>query len=130
MGMGETRISLRLIGPEADAEIEMLVDTGSTLTKIPSSVARKIGIAPRYKAEVELADGRVVERDESEVVAELNDMRKTIPLLMGPDGEEPLLGLTTLEIFGLKVNPVTQKLEPAKFIEYALASRTRRFRQV
>jgi clan AA aspartic protease len=120
MTMGETRISLRLLGPRGDAKVEMLVDTGSTLTKIPRSVASKIGIAPRYKAEVELADGRVIERDVSEAVAEFNDITNTIPLLIGPDGEEPLLGLTTLEVFRLKVNPVTQKLEPARFIEYAL----------
>jgi clan AA aspartic protease len=120
MTMGETRISLRLLGPRGDAKVEMLVDTGSTLTKIPRSVASKIGIAPRYKAEVELADGRVIERDVSEVVAEFNDVTNTIPLLISPDGEEPLLGLTTLEVFRLKVNPVTQKLEPARFIEYAL----------
>ncbi len=119
MKMGETRVSLRLLGPKGDAEIEMLVDTGSTLTKIPSSAATKIGIKSRYKAEVELADGRVIEREVSEAVAELNGFENTIPLMIGPDGEEPLLGLTTLEIFRLKVNPVTQKLEPARFIEYA-----------
>ena len=117
MKMGETRVSLRLVGPKGDAEIEMLVDTGSTLTKIPKSVATKIGIAARYKAEVELADGRVVERDESEAIVEFNGMKRTIPLLLGGEGEEPLLGLTTLEIFRLKVNPVTQNLEPAKLID-------------
>ena len=120
MKMGETRVSLRLLGPQGDAKVEMLVDTGSTLTKIPFSVARKIGIASRYRAEVELADGRVIERDVSEAVAEFNDITNTIPVLIGPEGEEPLLGLTTLEVFRLKVNPVTQKLEPARFIEYAL----------
>jgi clan AA aspartic protease len=118
MKMGETRVSIRLVGPDGDTEIEMLVDTGSTLTKIPSSAARKIGITPRYKAEVELADGRVIEREVSEAVAELNGYKNTIPLLIGPDGEEPLLGLTTLEIFRLKVNPLTQRLEPARFIQY------------
>ena len=117
--MGETRVSLKLLGPKGDAKVEMLVDTGSTLTKIPRAVASKIGISPRYKAEVELADGRVIERDVSEASAEFNGIMNTIPLLIGPDSEEPLLGLTTLEVFRLKVNPVTQKLEPARFIEYA-----------
>src|SRR5271169_1495806 len=125
MTMGETRVSLRLVGPRGDAKVEMLVDTGSTLTKIPRTVANKIGIAPRYKAEVELADGRVIERDVSEAVAEFNGITNTIPLLIGHDGEEPLLGLTTLEVFRLKVNPVTQKLEPARFIEYALTCPSR-----
>jgi len=120
MEMGETRVSLRLTGPKGDASVEMLVDTGSTLTKIPSSVAKRIGVIPRYKAEVELADGRVVKRDVSEAVAEFNGLKNTITLLIGPDDEEPLFGLTTLEVFRLKVNPLTWKLEPARFIEYAL----------
>lgn len=119
MKTGGTRVQLLLHGPKGSAEVQALVDTGSTLTKIPRSVAEKIGISSRYKAEVELADGRVVERDESEAVAEFNGMTKTIPLLIGPEGEEPLLGVTTLEVFRLKVNPITQRLEPSKFIEYA-----------
>jgi clan AA aspartic protease len=121
MTVGETRISLRLFGPRGDAKVEMLVDTGSTLTKIPRSVASKIGVSGRYNAEVELADGRVIQRDVSEAVTELNGITNTIPLLIGPEGEEPLPGLTTLEVFRLKVNPLTQKLEPARFIEYALS---------
>jgi len=48
------------------------------------SVANKIGISVRYKAEVELADGRVIQRDVSEAVAELNGSANTIPLLIGP----------------------------------------------
>jgi predicted aspartyl protease len=50
---------------------------------------------------------------------ELEGQRWTVPLLMGNDGEEPLLGVTALETFHLKVSPVTQKLEPAKAIEYS-----------
>lgn len=71
---------------------------------------------------VELADGSLRERREAQAEVELLGRRKMIPLLIGPDGEEPLLGLTTLEIFGLKVNPAAQRLEPSKWIEYAACS--------
>ena len=98
----------------------MLVDTGATVTKIPESIANRLGILPAHQAEVQLADGRVVVRGESEAQVELDGRRRTIPVLIGPDQEEPLLGLTTLEILKLKVNPVTQRLEPAKWIEYSL----------
>jgi clan AA aspartic protease len=120
MKMGETRVMVKLHGPAGAAEVEMLVDTGSTVTKIPDSVARKIGVVPGYVAEVELADGRVVQRGESEVVMELKGRRRTVPLLVGPDGEEPLLGLTALEIFRLNVNPAFQRLEPGRWREYEL----------
>ncbi len=120
MKLGETRVSVRLHGPRGHADVEMLVDTGATVTKIPQSIANRLGISPAYLAEVQLADGRVVERGESEAQVELHGRRRTIPVLIGPDHEEPLLGLTTLEILKLKVNPVTQQLEPAKWIEYSL----------
>ncbi|MDA4123213.1 MAG: aspartyl protease family protein [Thaumarchaeota archaeon] len=119
MKMGETHVAVRIVGPMGDAEVEMLVDTGATLTKIPRSIAKSLGVKPRELVEAELADGRVIERDASEVELELNGQRWTVPLLIGADDEEPLLGLTALETFRLKVNPVTQKLEPATLIEYA-----------
>ena len=111
---------VKLHGPAGVAEVEMLVDTGSTVTKIPESVARKIGVIPEYVAEVELADGRVVQRGESEVIMELEGRSRTVPLLVGPDGEEPLLGMTALEIFKLNVNPAFQRLEPGRWREYEL----------
>ena len=120
MKMGETRVTVKLRGPAGAADVEMLVDTGATLTKVPRSIAKRLGVKPRQAVEVELADGRTIERDASEAELELDGQRWTVPLLIGNDGEEPLLGLTALETFRLKVNPVTQKLEPARFIEYAL----------
>ncbi len=120
MKVGETRVTVRLHGPAGSAEVEMLVDTGSTLTKIPESLANKTGIAAGEMVNVELADGSLRERREAQAGVELLGRRKMIPLLIGPDGEEPLLGLTTLEIFGLKVNPTAQRLEPSRWIEYAV----------
>jgi hypothetical protein len=39
-----------------------------------------------------LEDRRIVERGESEAQVELDGRRRTIPVLIGPDQEEPLLG--------------------------------------
>ncbi len=122
MKVGETRVIVRLHGPTGSTELEMLVDTGSTLTKIPMSVARRIGLVVKQSAKVKLADGSLKDRGLSQAEIELGGKRMSMPLLIGPDGEEALLGLTTLELFELKVNPTEQRLEPSRWIEYTALS--------
>lgn len=120
MKVGETRVTVRLHGPAGSTEVEMLVDTGSTLTKSPISTARRIGLVVKQSAKVKLADGSLKDRGLSQAEIELSGKRISMPLLIGPDGEEALLGLTTLELFELKVNPTEQRLEPSRWIEYAV----------
>jgi clan AA aspartic protease len=121
MKMGETRVMVKLRGPLAAADIDMLVDTGATLTKVPRSIAKQVGIKGRRLVDVELADGRILEREASECELEFNGQTWTVPILIGGENDRPLLGLTALETFRLKVNPVTRELEPAKLIEYLLS---------
>ncbi len=117
MKTGETRVVARVQGPSGDADVEMLADTGSTFTKIGESLARKLGIEPTGSVVVELADGTDRERRIAEAKIEMTGNTATVMLPIGPDGEEPLLGLTTLESLRLKVNPIKRRLEPAKLIE-------------
>jgi len=119
MKMGVTYVVVKVHGPLGHADVEMLADTGSTLTKIDESTAKRLGILPTGSAVVELADGTDRERGLAHADIEIMGDRATVRILIGPDGEEPLLGLTTLESLRLKVNPLKQRLEPAKFIEYA-----------
>jgi len=51
------------MGPDGRcAELEAVVDTDATFTKIPESVASELGLQIEYEAEVELGDKRVVRR--------------------------------------------------------------------
>jgi len=52
--MGETRVKFRVYSGEQYTELEGLVDTGATFTKIPRSAASKIGLHAKYEAEVML----------------------------------------------------------------------------
>ena len=58
MTMGEARVTVKVRGPLAEADIDMLVDTSATLTKVPRSIAKRVGIKTRRLVDVELADGR------------------------------------------------------------------------
>lgn len=117
MKLGETRVTVRLNGTKGQRDVEMLVDTGATFTKIPESFARELGIVPDEIIRVKLADGTLRDAGLAEARIEYGTSKKTVPVLIGP-GEESLLGMTTLEILRLKVNPVTGELEPVTPILY------------
>jgi len=121
MKMGETKVVVRVHGPRGHADVEMVADSGATLTTIPETVAEEVGLVKSGRALVRLADGsrRTVEMADAEV--EIRGDRAPVRVLIGPPGQVSLLGLTTLETLGLKVNPVERRLEPSEFTLYAAA---------
>ena len=48
---------------------------------------------------------------------EIDGVRRPVLVSVGGDQDRPLLGYTTLEAPGFKVNPVTHALEPTRAIE-------------
>jgi clan AA aspartic protease len=92
-------------------EADFLVDTGATDSMAPASKLRRAGIKPRGRMTYELADGSAVEYDfglvEIEFMGELTSGR----VIFGPDGCEPLLGVTALESVGIVIEPSTQRLK-------------------
>ncbi|PIZ26181.1 MAG: aspartyl protease, partial [Chloroflexi bacterium CG_4_10_14_0_8_um_filter_57_5] len=38
------------------------------------------------------------------------------PVILGEPGDEPLLGVVTLEILGLTLNPFTRQLQPMRML--------------
>lgn len=95
-------------------EIEALVDTGASDTLLPSNVLAELDIEPIDRFTYSLADDRVVEYDVGEVRVRLEGRERTVQVVFGPEGAEPLLGATTLEIFHLGVDPVEQRLIPVR----------------
>jgi len=116
--LGETRVRARVYGPIDSVELEMLVDTGATFTKIPESLASRIGLKVEEIIEVKLSDGSFRKRGLTEAKLEINGVKRTVPIAIGPECEEPILGYTALEILRFKVNPITKTLERTVPIEY------------
>ncbi len=100
------------------AELEMLVDTSATFTKIPESLASTIGLKADEVIEVKLSNGSIRRRGLTEAKLEVNGIKRTVPIAIGPEGEEPILGYTALEILRFKVDPITRVLERTMPIEY------------
>ena len=89
---------------------QFLVDTGATDSMAPGAALSAAGILRRGRRAYELADGRRVTYEwglaEIEFAGEVTAGR----VLFGPDGVEPLLGVTALESAGLVVDPATGNL--------------------
>ena len=115
--MGATYADLSLSGPSASDTLRCLVDTGATFTKIPLALGERLGLEVVREVEVELADGRVTVRQLALANAEMEGVRSPILVTLAEDADLPLIGVTTLEILGFKVDPVAERLEPRTAIE-------------
>ena len=102
------------VSARRSADVEFLVDTRAMYSIVPPSLARKVGApALPQKFVVSLADGtRRRLRACSVGVTVAGRTGPTTALLLA--GAEPLLGVETLEVLGLKVNPDKGRLEPTR----------------
>jgi len=89
-------------------EALFLVDTGAIDSMAPSSELRRVGIEPVGRTTYELADGRRAEYAfglaRIEFMGEITAGR----VIFGPEGVEPILGVTCLEAAGVTIDPATQ----------------------
>ena len=92
-----------------------LVDSGATYTVLTKSVWERLGLKPLGEMEFILADGTVIKRSISEAVLELPGYgERHTPVVLGMEEDENLLGIVTLEIFGLILDPFKRELRPIR----------------
>lgn len=97
-------------------EMEFIVDTGAIYTVIPRSVAEKLGLKELGRRKFKTANGSVVEFPISEAYITINGEGVTSLVALADDGTPILLGVTTLELLGLQVDPVSGKLVPMELM--------------
>ena len=102
--------------------VEALVDTGATYTQLPTSILRSMGVIPLGSMSFILADGQSVARDVGETPLRIGDMVRTSPVIFGDEDSHALLGAVTLEIFGLGVDPVNERLIPVEGVLVGILS--------
>lgn len=96
-------------------ELEFLVDTGAIYTVITKSVAEQLKLEEMGRRKFRTGGG-VVELPVSEAYLSING--EGVTSLVAIDGEDTplLLGVTTLELLGLQVDPVNGKLKPLELM--------------
>jgi clan AA aspartic protease len=91
-----------------------MVDSGAAYSWLPARVWKALKLKPMETATFTLADGTDIERSISECRIALNGAERHTPVILGEPGDEPLLGVITLEILGLVLDPFKRELRPMK----------------
>ena len=111
--MGLTYVEGKLIGQDNVSEsVNFLVDSGANYTLLPKAVWEKLNLKPKKTLTFTLADGTKIERDVSECRIEILNEDFHTPVILGEEGDEALLGVVTLEILGVVLNPFNRTLQP------------------
>ncbi len=113
--MGLTFVEATVTGPKGISQaVELLVDSGASYSLLPEEVWRQLGLEPQETLEFILADGTKIQREASECKIRLNGKERHSPVILGQPGDEPLLGVITLENLGLVLDPFQRTLQAMK----------------
>jgi predicted aspartyl protease len=93
-------------------EVDALVDTGATDTRVPESLLRSLGHESAERRDFVHADGTRVQYGVKWVTVRLQGSTHPTPVVFGRDDAEPLRGVVTLEASRLGVDSVNQRLIP------------------
>jgi len=114
--MGLVHIEGEVKGPNGSAVVKFLVDTGAGFTLILEAIWREIGLVAKRAMIFSLADGSEIRRNISECQIRLLEDEGHTPVIMGEGADEALLGVVTLEEFGLMINPFNRQLQPMRMM--------------
>lgn len=115
--MGTFRISIAVEHPArrgAQLHIEdVLVDTGSEFTWIPTPVLEQLGIERERTQRFLIADGRILERGIGIAIVHAEGTLTPDWVVFAEPGDMTLLGAHSLEGLNLRVDPAARRLVPA-----------------
>ncbi len=100
------------VNPDRRVSVEFLVDSGAMYTLVSREVLQDLGIEPHSRREFVLANGELVARDVGTAVFVYRGQRGDSLVIFGEEGDSPLLGATTMEGFGLILDPFRRELKP------------------
>lgn len=113
--MGLTFVNVRVGNPangQRVADVRCFVDSGAVYSLIPGEILQRLGIEPHSEREFVLADGQVIRRRLATATFEYEGRCGDSMVIVGEPGDDPLLGATTLEGFGLVFDPFRRELRP------------------
>jgi predicted aspartyl protease len=88
----------------ATQPVEALVDTGSELTWLPGEVLKAVGITPRRRRIFATATQQKIERDVGYAILSAEGYETNDEVVFAEPGDMTLLGVRTLEGFGVMVD--------------------------
>lgn len=117
--MGMTKVKLTIknpLKPGKIAEEEFLVDSGAHYTVLPQIIVKQLNLKPAYEQEFSLADGRTIKRKIGSALVNFEGRELAVTIVLGEKDDSPLLGVTTLESFGLMLDPFRRRIYKSKLM--------------
>lgn len=117
--MGYVKVAAKIYNPadrSKPIQLDLLADTGAIYTAIPASLLEKLNIKPTSTRKFKLANGKVEHYPTGEAYVEIAGEGATSIIAFLPEDATPLLGVTTLELLGLQVDPTTGELRPLELL--------------
>ena len=113
--MGHVYADVVVRGAVGEALLKgVIVDTGASYTMLGRDVVERVGAWPiPHTVDLELGDGRVVKAGICAVIVRIGD-RSAATLAACFEGAKSVIGVRTLEDLGLKVDPVSGRLEATR----------------
>ncbi|MBI2887866.1 MAG: aspartyl protease family protein [Chloroflexi bacterium] len=112
MGVFTKRVIFASWDRRAVAEVDAVIDTGSSPCLVPESLAQLLGLELVGTGEFVLADGRVTTFPVAGLRVELEGRVGFVTAAIASDTTQPILGAAALDALGLGVEPGTEKLIP------------------
>jgi len=117
--MGYVRVTGRIANAtnrSKSENVEFLADTGSIYTMIPESTLKRLDVEKTGVRRFKIASGETKEYPAGEAYIEIEGLGATSIVVFGPEEATYLLGVTSLELLGLQVDPLAGKLKPLELL--------------
>ena len=118
MGIFNVTIAVANVHGHTFEEVEVTVDTACDYTTVPREMLQRLGVPVSGEAISEMADGRQVPAETGWALVRLEGREVYTPVIFAEEGEANLLGVTTLEVARLGVDPTNRRLIPVNLRRY------------
>ena len=112
------RVNLTAINPmdrkKRTKPIPALVDTGSHLSWLPKQALLDAGIVPEGKKNFRTASNQPLERDYGYAILTADKYATVCDVVFAEENDKILLGVRTIEGFGVKVDNINGRFEPVE----------------
>ena len=112
--MGTFSVPISIGDPQGEnwIEFDALVDTGASVTSVPGSILRELGVTPVSSRGFRFAQGERRRMDMGRTWISVEGREEVTLVVFNDEGTLPLLGALALEALFLGVDPVRQQLVP------------------
>jgi predicted aspartyl protease len=111
--MSMFKVNVTVVNPKREEvstpPIAALVDTGSELTWLPADLLRSAGIVPRRERAFQMAYNEIIKRQVGYGIVRAEGYETNDEVVFAEPGDMTLLGVRTLEGFGVAVDNIGKR---------------------